>query len=652
MKKISYETYLDKIYGCFVGKAISGNIGAPHEGVKMPMDLKFESYMIDETQPNDDLDLQVLWLDVVEKKGADFTAFDLLKRFVENCDYSPGEYAIMRKNYMRGIYPPYSGKFSNDYYIEGMGCPIRSEIWACIAAGNMHLASEFSYRDGCIDHYGESINAEKFLAALESEAFFDSDVFNLISKALSVVPKDSKFRELVEYTVEACEKYKDIKKVLSKILFKYGHPDCTNMYQNMGITIASLIFGDCDIIKSSIMALNCGFDTDCTCATVGAIIGIIKGADVLKKAYGLESVSYVLGVTSQRRSNSIFDLAEDIAKVGVSFAENENKCLCISDAPFERMEFEPKPSFEFFAEYEDMKPYIELGGKRNVILHIKNNQNVEKRFSVSAKAPNGIEVKCADSVTIAGMSEEKILMEFYLPEDADVVYDTNMIDVTLSDGDTTQNYSFGLSGVSLWKMSGPFWVTEPECNTELLLSHITDRRPYKALMENSLTEGNFFDKMRQFHLNFKVEKDKEFVSEYELFESVNEDHPLYEQTLIQTPEDSIEVSDFLGFKGPCVVYLSKVIISDEDKDVFIQVGHSTPFKLYLNGELLAKRDYCDNFTAENVHIENVKLKKGENKLYMRLTKINSDTKFCTVISKGISMSEHIVDLGCKNPYKF
>nr|MBQ4318107.1 ADP-ribosylglycohydrolase family protein [Clostridia bacterium] len=115
---------------------MTGNIGAPYEGVKMPMELEYMPSMVNLTLPNDDLDLQVLWLDVVEKKGLDFTSYDLLKRFCENCDYSPGEYVVMRRNFMRGVYPPYSGRFSNDFYIEGMGCPIRSEIWGCLAAGN------------------------------------------------------------------------------------------------------------------------------------------------------------------------------------------------------------------------------------------------------------------------------------------------------------------------------------------------------------------------------------------------------------------------------------------------------------------------------------------------------------------------------------
>ena len=46
MRELSYQTFLDKVYGCFLGKAVSGNIGAPHEGVKMDMELPFLPSMI------------------------------------------------------------------------------------------------------------------------------------------------------------------------------------------------------------------------------------------------------------------------------------------------------------------------------------------------------------------------------------------------------------------------------------------------------------------------------------------------------------------------------------------------------------------------------------------------------------------------------
>ena len=86
MNKITYATYLDKVYGCFLGKTVIGTLGAPYEGIKMPLELPFKPEMINTMLPNDDLDLQVLWLDVAEIYGKDFTSDQLLHRFVNYCD--------------------------------------------------------------------------------------------------------------------------------------------------------------------------------------------------------------------------------------------------------------------------------------------------------------------------------------------------------------------------------------------------------------------------------------------------------------------------------------------------------------------------------------------------------------------------------------
>ena len=48
MRHIDFETYLDKVRGCFAGKAAIGTMGAPYEGVKMRMELKYRPEMTDE----------------------------------------------------------------------------------------------------------------------------------------------------------------------------------------------------------------------------------------------------------------------------------------------------------------------------------------------------------------------------------------------------------------------------------------------------------------------------------------------------------------------------------------------------------------------------------------------------------------------------
>ena len=655
-RKISYDKFLDKVYGCFIGKAVSGNIGAPHEGVKMPMELPFSPQMIDCERPNDDLDLQVLWLDIVEKKGEHFTSYDLLESFCANCDYSPGEYVVMRKNFERGVYPPYSGKFCNDYYTEGMGCPIRSEVWGCLAVGNMELASEWSSRDGQLDHYGESIWAERFLAALECEAFFEDNLHKLIDKAMTILPEDSLFRGLVCDVVDLCGKYNDIKVVLTKLLFKYGHPDCTNMWQNMGITLASLLLGEGDIIKTSMMALNCGFDTDCTCATAGAIIGLLRGADELMKAYDLEECTYVLGVRCDRRSDNIFDLAEDIAHLAVEFTKGVNSGVCIEGAPEVEYHFEPAPALKFEACYEDMNPSIVLGGQCKVQAKFTNCTDNEMLLHVNLDIETNLVADItAFDVVVPANGEAMVPLTFFLPKDVEKVYDKNMVNVVAnSNGQTVLEAKFGICGATPWKLCGPFWRTEPFTNTDNIMAHIDAAFPYKELMDESSHEGNLCDNKRHFHLNFEADTELQYVSDEALFTPVSDDYasPVYEECLVNTPQDSFKLDDFFGFKGPCTAYLSKIIVMEEEKEYFLQIGYTSPFKLYINGELVAERNRCDNWTAENVHLDQIKLKKGENKIVLRATRMNSDAKYNITFSKGWTCATHVTGLVTKNPYKF
>ena len=366
-KNLTYKQYFDKVYGAMLGKTVIGTLGAPFEGIKMPLDLPFSPDMINTMLPNDDLDLQVLWLDVVEKHGPDFTSLDLLRIFCERCHYDPGEYAIMRKNFARGIYPPLSGKFSNDFYINGMGSPIRSEVWACLAPLDPTLAAEYARRDGILDHEGDSVYAEMFFAALEAEAFFESDLYRLIELGLKYVPENTKIYSLICDTVELVKKYGDMTVVLRKLLFKYGHPDCTNLYENIGITIAALLLGEGDMVKTGMLALNAGFDTDCTCATAGAVLGFIFGADAIIEKYGWDDIRYELGVDLERRSNKVYDLSEDIALLGAYLTPE------ITNAPTKEFSFKPSAyPLGYEIEYENDDPTVYPGHECKVTLKLKN----------------------------------------------------------------------------------------------------------------------------------------------------------------------------------------------------------------------------------------------------------------------------------------
>ena len=106
------------------------------------------------------------------------------------------------------------------------------------------------------------------------------------------------------------------------MLNKYGHPDFTNVVQNLGMVLISLLYGECNMRKTINIALKCGFDTDCTCASAASIIGIIKGYKALGELGELIKDYFVCGIDVVRPSDSIYDLAKDTAKLAINMPKN------------------------------------------------------------------------------------------------------------------------------------------------------------------------------------------------------------------------------------------------------------------------------------------------------------------------------------------
>jgi len=122
-----------------------------------------------------------------------------------------------------------------------------------------------------------------FLAIVESVAFIESDIEKLIEKAVDFLPHSSKVRQVVEFTLDLFRKKEDFRVIREKIIENFGHHNFTDCVQNIGFIILGLLKGEGDFLKTIITAVSCGYDTDCTGATAGAIIGILLGKEEIEK---------------------------------------------------------------------------------------------------------------------------------------------------------------------------------------------------------------------------------------------------------------------------------------------------------------------------------------------------------------------------------
>ncbi len=282
MKKISYDIYRKKLNGCFMGKVIGGTVGMPFEGKRSTRNISYYEPVPTEMVANDDLDLQVVWLESIRQFGLPINRRHLCDAWVKHVHYAFDEYGMALRNIKSGVYAPLSGQFNNVFY-SGMGSAIRTEIWAACAPCNPELAVHFATEDACVDHTKDGLYASRFIAAIESKAFETGDFEELIKTGLSFIPDNTRLSNGIKDTVKWWKESGDMLEVRKKFLEKYEVVNWTDVTINLSFIVLAWLAGDGDFGKCICAASNLGFDTDCTSGTLGAILGIINPDSIEEK---------------------------------------------------------------------------------------------------------------------------------------------------------------------------------------------------------------------------------------------------------------------------------------------------------------------------------------------------------------------------------
>ena len=306
--KLTLAEYRKKVLGCWMGKNIGGTLGAPFEWRRQVNNVDFYTQDLGgEPLPNDDLDIQLLWLIMLEEQGIKVDTAIMAEYWQHFVAPYWAEYGNAKVNLQAGILPPYSG-IRNNFFKDSCGAFIRSEIWACIAPGRPDIAAKYAYEDAIIDHGdGEGTYAAVFCAAMESAAFVESDIYKLIDIGLSYIPEDCAVTKAINCAIDCYKKSMPWLDARNKMLEDYrgsAFYQSLNMIaqedvdrgffdgvmgwdvpSNMGILIIGLLYGEGNFDNSLCITVNCGEDTDCTGATLGAIYGIIHGIESIPERW-------------------------------------------------------------------------------------------------------------------------------------------------------------------------------------------------------------------------------------------------------------------------------------------------------------------------------------------------------------------------------
>ena len=232
---------------------------------------------------DDDTNYTVLYQEIIEKYGRDFTPFDVSRAWLA---YQPKDaYCTAERvafcNFVKGYEPPESAMYKNPYR-EWIGAQIRADYFGYINPGNPELAAEMAWRDASISHTKNGIYGEMFVAAMLAVAAETNNIKDIILGGLAQIPHTSRLYEEIISVLSDFENGVSQSDCFNTINKKYDehstHGWCHTI-SNAMIVAASLLYGGGDYGKSICMSVEVGFDTDCNGATVGSILGMANGIE-------------------------------------------------------------------------------------------------------------------------------------------------------------------------------------------------------------------------------------------------------------------------------------------------------------------------------------------------------------------------------------
>jgi len=292
--EISRSQLHEKIAGAWLGQMVGNIYGLEYENkfVDEPGDGPFvfnkamrKMEAVDGAFSDDDTDVEYLYLMMMEKYGVDPTYAQVREGWmyhIRDRVWLANRAALGLMHY--GLTPPFTGdKRYNPHWFQ-IDPQLINEIWAYTAPGMPAYAAGISEWAARITSDDWATSPTVVYGAMYSEAFFESDIPTLIRHAKAYLPKDDRFRGIIDECIALHKQYPDDWKAARKVIadeLYFNEPDITKAIWNADLNgamgILSLLYGDGDIEKTLTIGCGLGFDCDNQTATICGLLGVING---------------------------------------------------------------------------------------------------------------------------------------------------------------------------------------------------------------------------------------------------------------------------------------------------------------------------------------------------------------------------------------
>jgi hypothetical protein len=289
-RAISSEVLKDKIAGGWAGKMIGVTYGAPTEFRAQaeiytdsinwkPSDIKGSMWQ-------DDMYVQLTFLMSMDKYGIDAPSKKYQEMFAKAGYQLWHANMQARKNYYDSIFAPLSGTPEYNIHADDIDFQIEADYVGFMCPGMPHTATILADKIGRIMNYGDGVYGGIFVAALYSEAYFETDISKIVEKAMLSIPEGSDYYKAIKDVLILHKQYPgDWKAAWQELEDKYGDVDICGAGSTFNIDaklngayiVMGLLYGEGDPMKTLEISTRCGQDSDCNPSNALAVLGVING---------------------------------------------------------------------------------------------------------------------------------------------------------------------------------------------------------------------------------------------------------------------------------------------------------------------------------------------------------------------------------------
>jgi hypothetical protein len=298
---LSTDVLRDKIRGAWAAQTIGVTYGYPVEfrynSERVPDDRElpwYDGYLLetftDTPGVYDDIYMDLTFVQVLEDEGMDAPAQSFADAFA-NADYSLWfANQVARYNVLDGLRPPASGHWLNNPAADDIDFQIEADFAGLMTPGMVNSAVEVSDRVGHIMNYGDGWYGGVFIASMYSLAFVESDIEEIVDRAIEVIPTQSDFHQIIQDVIALHdENPDDWTHAWDGINRKWAQTDLgprglmapfnIDAKINAAWVVLGLLYGDGDFARTLEIATRAGDDADCNPASAAGILGTIYGYD-------------------------------------------------------------------------------------------------------------------------------------------------------------------------------------------------------------------------------------------------------------------------------------------------------------------------------------------------------------------------------------